>query len=138
MFFSEELFMFAVIKKKNNFVWESADNVNITKVMNKFGISGPELFHVMYLFGSPCNYGILAFDLNSHNDFTVNEAANILTKSNHIDWYNGHGIKNTFRMSVSDEQIINVRRFDDRNYQGCFYNSILSLIKIKKNLYQIN
>jgi hypothetical protein len=117
----------------NNFKWNNSDDVNITNVMNLFKISSSELFYIMYLAGNPCNMGYFSFDDEKHNDFTLEKAKEVLESHRyHIDWYNGHGIKNSFRKTENEEQTINVRRFDDRNYLGCFYTCILNLIKHKK------
>lgn len=120
----------------DNLIWFSPDRIDITQVMDKYSISSAELFHTMYLAGNCCQMGYFSFDPSTHSSFTVEDAANHLTKMwYHVDWFNGHGIKNSFRKSPSEKQFINVRRFDDRNFQGCFYVSILSLIKIKQDLH---
>jgi hypothetical protein len=117
----------------SNFKWNSPDNVDITPVMNRFEISSPELFYTMYSMGNPCNFGYLSHDDSVNKTFTVEKAKIVLEQCRyHIDWYNGHGIKTFFRENVNEEQIIAVRRFDERNYEGCFYKSILTLIKQKK------
>jgi len=117
----------------SNFKWNSPDNVDITGVMNLFKISSAELFHTMYLMGNPCNMGIFSYKDEVNKTFTVEKAKLVLEQYKyHIDWYNGHGIKTFFRKNEDEEQEINVRRFDERNFKGCFYKSILTLIKQKK------
>jgi len=101
--------------------------------MNLFNISSPELFYTMYLMGHPCNMGFYSYDDEVNKTFTVEKAKEVLERYKyHIDWFNGHGIKTFFRQNENEEQIIHVQRFDKRNYEGCFYKSILTLIKQKK------
>lgn len=111
---------------------QNADTIiDITELMNKYKITGEELFFAMFTASSPFGMGIFATRL-TNNIFTVAQAKKILQEHNYyIDYHNGKPIKNSFRRDPSTEQIIRINKFDDRTYGGCFYKCILEVLDYK-------
>lgn len=111
--------------------------INITRLLNKYNITSAELFYTMYTLSSPFGMGQIAHD--KENDiFTIAEAETILQERHfYLDYYNGKPIKNWFRKDRSEQQTINLKKFDDRTYPGCFYDCILSLINYKYSTQEI-
>jgi hypothetical protein len=117
----------------SNSVHKSFDTiVDITKLMDRYNITGHELFYEMYTNSSPFGMGNLVYKDEEGKEFNVRKAKKIL-KENHytIDYYNGNPIKNSFRMSHGERQIIHMKKYDDRTHKACFYACILKLLNQK-------
>lgn len=103
--------------------------IDITKLMNKYNITSEELFFAMY--HASRSFG--SFDNQIKNGiFTVDQAKEILQNHNyHINYYEGKPIKNSFRRSSKGTQKIQIDKFDDRTFCGCFYKCILEILDYK-------
>jgi hypothetical protein len=108
--------------------------VDVTELMDKYDIKGYELFYSMYHQSRPFSAGVFAYNKEFDNSFKLEDAKIYLEKHQYgADYVNGKPIKNWFRQNNNkgDLQTINVRKFDDRTYLGCFYRCILEIVKTK-------
>ena len=92
----------------------------------------------MYISSSQFGMGVVVHKIQ--NDiFTTEQAKQILLEYNYyIDYYNGKSIKNYFRKTTNQKQIINITRYDDRTYSGCFYKCILEILNYKMMKQQLD
>lgn len=110
--------------------------INITKLLNKYSISSAELFYTLYTLSSPVARE-KNFPKKENVVFTIAQAEKILQEHQfYIDYYNGTPIKIGFRKNKTEEQLINIKKFDDCTYPGCFYDCIVSLLYNKNSLRQ--
>lgn len=138
----------------NNSIHTNADTmIDITVLMNKYNIEGYELFYEMVKTSEPFNFGALDHDHKHAQQFTINDAKSIFVdyieqhkedddnvyKPNtiFIDYYNGIAVKNYFRLDNKIKQTINIKKYDDRNSYGKFYQCILRILNRKINKQKI-
>lgn len=105
------------------------NHLDITRLMNQYDIESHELFHKMYYSSKPLYLRVQDF---KKSDINLEEAKQLLEQSQYyIDCYNGKTIKNYFRKSKSDKQIIDIKSFDDKTDIGCFYRCIIDILNKK-------
>lgn len=119
----------------SNTKFRNNDNIiEISKLMNKYDIKSYELLFMMYHNVLPFNMGMIAYNDAENKKMTINHCKNeIATGRGYYDYLNGKAIKTKFRKNDNEEQLINVKSYEDRSYRGAFYNSIFQLMHAKKN-----
>lgn len=121
--------MFASEFKEKTTHFDNDNLIDITMLMNKYDLSTTELFYYMYKY--TCPFGMGVHGNKTTDDITsVEKAETLLSKRHCFDYYNGVAIKNCFRASPHDQQIIDMKKYDERNAKS-FYYCILSLLKDK-------
>lgn len=104
--------------------------INLTKLMDAYGISSEELFHVLYTTTGTFGIGALSYDPKHQKNLQLKDVHEIFVKHGyHFDWYNGVPIKASFRKKEGDEQLYGVRTLNKRG--GDFYGAILVLLSHK-------
>lgn len=92
--------------------------IDLTNLLNIYYIKSEELFLYLYIY------------TNSKKVLTLPQATKILQQNNYkIDIYDGVTIKNSFRLSNNEQQIINIFQYELNG--GDFYSAILSLLNSK-------
>ncbi len=106
-------------------------DLNITSLLNKHAIESYELFYSIYKTSCPHGMGFLQSSEEIEADFTKEKAKKILEYDNYVDYWDGKAIKTKFRTNMWDTQIVDLRRIDNRSFDGCTYLSVLTLLNEK-------
>lgn len=103
---------------------DKEDEINVTKLMDTYDIQGYELFYFMNSINRTDGFGFLEHDKKV---IITMDKAKELCELHHgyFDWYNGKAFKTRFRKQHGDDQILQRRRIDARNFYGCTYRTVL-------------
>jgi len=117
------------------------DYVEVGKLMDKYNIESHELFYIMYKANAPFGAGVSSYlqNIDDASKFTIDDAKKILNEQKgYVDYIYGIPIKNTFRKSKGHEQMIRVKKYDDRTSYGNFYKCFLGLMHLKMKKINLN
>jgi hypothetical protein len=111
---------------------------NITNIARKYNLSGLHIFKSLVKDNLQImnTIGILSYDREQDKTYIINEDLNKYCDGRYycFDWYNGVGVKNKFPVDIYNNDtpfILNMRRFNDRNFIDG-YNKIFNSILISK------
>ena len=112
-------------------------HINIMDLVDMYGIKSHDLLLSMYQMSKPFSTGVFDFseDYDKANKITLDDAKKALIEhAYYIDYFYGVPIKNAFRKTKNDNQLINIKTYDDSVFNGAFYTCIMLLMK--QNLLQ--
>lgn len=103
--------------------------IRIGKLMSLYRIEGYELLFAMYHNTEEFGLGIL--NKKDPGFFTLEKAKELVSSEKSIDYLHGRAIKNSFITEIGQEQTILIKKYDDYNKSGSFYQALFKLMRDK-------